>query len=56
MKNSSIVVVGRKRIARELGRSPRPITRWLQRGLLPASKAGPLANHCSTYVSPISSA
>jgi hypothetical protein len=36
-----IVVIGRAEIAHRLGRSERTITRWIRRGILPATHTGP---------------
>lgn len=38
-------IVGRKRIAYAAGRSPRTISRWLKRGIIPAEKDGPHENN-----------
>lgn len=39
------IIVGLKRVAYAAGRSPRTISRWRQRGLLPGAKDGPFANN-----------
>lgn len=39
------MVLGRARIAEMLGRSERTISRWIKRGVLPATKAGPFDNN-----------
>ena len=38
------VVIGRARIAHELRRSEKTVSRWVRQGLLPAIKEGPFAN------------
>jgi hypothetical protein len=38
-------IIGRARIAHLLGRSERTISRWIRRGILPASKDGPFDNN-----------
>jgi hypothetical protein len=42
------VVVGRARIAHELGRSKKTVSRWIKRGVLPVTKAGPFGNSLLT--------
>lgn len=44
MDNSASFVVGRARIAHELRRSEKTVSRWVRQGLLPAIKEGPFAN------------
>jgi|GEM_PF-822288 len=44
MENSPSIVVGRARVAQMLGRSERTVSRWIKRGLLPVTKAGPFGN------------
>lgn len=44
MSDNSTIVTGRARIAEIVGRSERTVSRWLRRGILPATKAGPFAN------------
>jgi hypothetical protein len=39
------VIIGRAHIAHALGRSERTVTRWVQRGVLPASKDGLFQNN-----------
>jgi hypothetical protein len=39
------IIIGRARIAHALGRSERTVTRWIQRGVLPAAKDGPFDNN-----------
>ena len=41
-------IIGRKRIAHALGRSERTISRWIRRGILPASNSGPHENNLLT--------
>ncbi|WP_295137409.1 hypothetical protein [uncultured Reyranella sp.] len=38
------IVIGRARIAHELRRSEKTVSRWVRQGLLPAIKEGPFAN------------
>lgn len=44
MSDTDIIVTGRARIADLLGRSERTVSRWIKRGLLPVTKAGPFNN------------
>lgn len=44
MTDDDAVIVGLRRVAFAAGRSPRTISRWRQRGLLPAAKNGPFNN------------
>jgi hypothetical protein len=45
MSEQDQTIIGRARIAHELGRSERTVTRWITRGVLPAAKAGPFSNN-----------
>jgi hypothetical protein len=45
MNDDTVIITGRDRIAYELGRSERTVTRWIARGVLPASKEGPFENN-----------
>ncbi|MDP2376088.1 helix-turn-helix domain-containing protein [Reyranella sp.] len=45
MTNDTTTIIGRARIAHLLGRSERTISRWIRRGILRASKAGPFDNN-----------
>ncbi len=38
-------VTGRARIAHELSRSERTVSRWIKRGILPVFHSGPFANN-----------
>ncbi len=46
--DSSTVIVGRAEIAHRLGRSERTISRWVARGILPATNDGPYCNNLLT--------
>lgn len=39
------LISGRKRIAHAAGKSERTITRWVRKGVLPATKDGPFRNN-----------
>jgi len=39
------LIIGRDRIAAEVGRSPRTISRWFRAGILLAAKIGPAPNN-----------
>lgn len=41
---SGTIVLGRREIAHRLGRSERTVSRWIARGVLPATKDGPFTN------------
>lgn len=45
MTDKDTIIIGRARIAHLLGRSERTISRWIRRGILRASKAGPFGNN-----------
>lgn len=42
---SDDTITGRARIAHELRRSERTVSRWIKRGILPVSHNGPFANN-----------
>ena len=44
MDSDRSVIIGRARVAEVLGRSERTVSRWIKRGLLPVTKAGPFGN------------
>lgn len=46
--DSSTIIVGRAEIAHRLGRSERTISRWVARGILPATNDGPYSNNLLT--------
>jgi hypothetical protein len=37
-------LLGRKRIAHAIGRSPRTVSRWIKKGILPPMRSGPFKN------------
>lgn len=39
-----VFVISRARIAHELGRSERTVSRWIRQGVLPVTKCGPFKN------------
>lgn len=41
----SEVIIGRAEIAHRLGRSERTVSRWIKRGILKATNAGPFGNN-----------
>lgn len=45
MTDESKIIVGRARIAYELGRSERTVSRWKRRGILSIAKDGPFQNN-----------
>jgi len=44
MDDTDAIITGRAEIAHRLGRSERTVSRWIARGLLPASNDGPFDN------------
>lgn len=48
MSDQDRVVIGRAEIAHRLGRSERTISRWIARGILPATNDGPYINNLLT--------
>jgi IS30 family transposase len=46
--DTSSVIIGRAEIAHRLGRSERTISRWVARGILPATNDGPYSNNLLT--------
>lgn len=44
MESDRSIIIGRARVAEMLGRSERTVSRWIRRGVLPVTKAGPFEN------------
>lgn len=42
------IIIGRAEIAHRLGRSERTVSRWIARGILPATNDGPYSNNLLT--------
>lgn len=40
-----VFIIGRAEIAHRLGRSERTVSRWIKRGILKATNAGPFGNN-----------
>lgn len=48
MSDQDRVIIGRAEIAHRLSRSERTVSRWIKRGILPATNDGPHANNLLT--------
>jgi len=48
MNDTATIITGRAEIAHRLGRSERTVSRWIKRGVLPATNDGPYPNNLLT--------